>query len=353
MPKIIIFAGAPRAESLSWDIPLHDTFLSPISAFVDLNDGSSTTRQETQSQPHYPQWRYISLDKQEHLRADHTQQPDYFLRSTDLVSFTSISGVGSALAVSQASETEDDLRSQFYDHSLALHEASHLDDRSFTTTSSSQDQSSDPIQYSPAPSLDPIGTTYPLVNLSSLPPPAKLAAPKSPPPIISVLAGILAASSHTVATRFGPRPIVELLVGDETRSAGLPLTFWLPPARPDQTLLGRSLRGLRRGDVVLVHGVRLGVFRERVFGQSVRGAEGYGTRVHLMYRGTDPCSGAVEEMAGGNGERRGHYSLKDLAVQGAVHPQLEKTRRVRMWVLEFMGVGKKLEGWDVPPQDTQ
>jgi hypothetical protein len=366
MPKIIIFAGAPKADSLNWDTPLHDSFIPPISDFVGLEDASSASEQLSDSQPQYPQWRSLPLAKHQLLQTGLTQQPDYFLRPTHFNPsdnfFTSIptGGYTEASEVEEEGEEEEEeeeeeVRSQFYEHSLALHETSHPDEASLTTDTSTSSGQFQSFQYSPAPSLDPIGTSCRLTNLSSIPHPGKLPNPKSAPTIISIMVGILSLTSHTATTRFGPRPIIELLVGDETRSSGFQVTFWLPPpTNPGQSLLGKSLAGLRRGDVILVHGMQLGVFRDRVFGQSVRaGEQGYGTRVHLMYRGQDPFSANLEEGKDEE-ERRGHYTLKDLAVKGAVHPQLEKTKRVRMWVLEYLGVRETLrKGWDVPPQDTQ
>ena len=70
------------------------------------------------------------------------------------------------------------------------------------------------------------------------------------------------------------------------------------------------MEGLRVRDVVLVRNVALAAFRGRVYGQSLRRGV---TRVDLVWRG-------------GGVERRGWEGV-------------EKVRRVREWVLGFVGGG--------------
>ena len=84
---------------------------------------------------------------------------------------------------------------------------------------------------------------------------------------------------------------------------------------------------LRARDVVLVRNVALAAFRGRVYGQSLRRGV---TRVELIWRG-------------GDGGRRGWEGV-------------EKARRVREWVLGFVGDGGRGKGGDGGmqlPADTQ
>lgn len=98
--------------------------------------------------------------------------------------------------------------------------------------------------------------------------------------------------------------------------------------------LRAMMEGLRVRDVVLVRNVALAAFRGRVYGQSLRRGV---TRVELVWRG-------------GEGGRRG---LEGGGVVG------EKVRRVREWVLGFVGGGgdgggrERGKGGVQLPADTQ
>ena len=58
-------------------------------------------------------------------------------------------------------------------------------------------------------------------------------------------------------------------------------------------------------------------------------------------------------------DQGGYYSARDLVSSESDHPQIQKTRRVREWVLQFVGQGRPVvEGrarggyaWDQPPPD--
>lgn len=300
MPKLLILAGAPSASSLNWSLPLHDTFTRPISSLLDP-DPSSTSPAPSPSAPSssVPAWRSVPLVKAP-LKTGFTQTT----QSSDapLPSFLNPQFLPSP---SQPfSEDPDDYPdeptlSQFYDVSITAHDT-YLSDTSFSDHSYSE--------YSFAPSLEP-GIAAPPTDLSEL-----RASTLDPRPL-TLLVGVISLSEKTVATRFGERDVVEALVGDDTRSA-FQLTFWL--GAPGATSpLSASVSGLRIGDVVLVQGVAAGVFRGRVYGQSVRG--GMGTRAYLLFRES------------GDGEA-GHYSWGDMVGRGEVHPQLGKTRRVRRWM---------------------
>lgn len=154
-----------------------------------------------------------------------------------------------------------------------------------------------------------------------------------------IVAVISIAQPRTVTTRWGSTlSLVEVLVSDETKS-GFAVTFWLSS---DQATTGQISK-LRRQDVVLMENVALHVFRGKVYGQSLRKNL---TRVNLLWRS----------------EGGGYYQSRDLAQRAAAkHPQQEKTRLVKDWVLHFVGrdsgaVTRKRASrlsWDQPPDDTQ
>ncbi|KAL5598632.1 hypothetical protein BROUX41_003445 [Berkeleyomyces rouxiae] len=229
--------------------------------------------------------------------------------------------------------------------------------------------------HSPTPSLQTFrpGASRPPSNLKDLPSSAQLSQPEPTHPhphsrphahpraaapfLVNLIVGIISISPpRTITTRWGTRlQLVELLVGDDTR-AGFSVSFWLPPA---QTPNHATLLALRRQDIVLLHNVLLASFAGRVFGQSVRGGD---TAVNLLYRHQ-----RLSETS-----HPGHYSAADLRVSVKGRPQLEKTRRVREWVVNSVAGGmpdkraadvqnadsgrqtkRQIQSWDRPPADSQ
>lgn len=303
MPKLLILAGAPSASSLNWSIPLHNTFTLPISSLLDPDPSSTSPAPSPSASPSsVPAWRSVPLVKVP-LRTGFTQKTP---SSDALPSFLNpqfLSSPSRPFEEELDGDLDEETLSQFYDASLTAHDSfppSQLNDTTFSEYSFSE--------YSFAPSLEP-GIAAPPTDLSELRP----GTPDSRP--ATLLVGIISLSEKTVQTRFGEREVVEALVGDDTRSA-FQLTFWL--GAPGTTSpLSTSVSGLQIGDVVLVQGVAVGVFRGRVYGQSVRG--GMGTRAFLLFRERGD-------------EGTGHYSWGDMVGRGEVHPQLGKTRRVRRWI---------------------
>lgn len=187
-----------------------------------------------------------------------------------------------------------------------------------------------------------------LSDLGDIPPAAYLCSIAPQTMTVSLVVGIISiAAPRAVATRFAGRTatLVEVLVGDDTKS-GFAVTFWLNNPNQNQQQRQPSdgggeegvLAGLRGQDVVLMQNVALNAFRGKVYGASLRRDM---TRVHLLYRAR------VDD-----GDQGGYYTPADLARVGGRgqergpgaeprvgHPQLEKTRRVRDWVLKFVGGG--------------
>ena len=327
MPKLIILTGAPSSSALNRSTtPLLTTFTAPLTSLLSDAPHSSSPSPSMPPTPSAPAWRSLPLRKT-HLHTDLTQpsipsflHPEFAAPQTPYIP--------------SQEEPSEDLRSQFYEYSLSIYD-SHPTSTSF--------------HHSIAPSFQTLGYPTRATDLISI--------PKPPSPPLTLLVAIVSTARKTVTTRHGERALVEALVGDDTRSA-FQLTLWLGDPRKKEGILARDLEGLRVGDVVLVQNVGVAVFRGRVYAQSVAG--GMDTRVRLLYREPESDDeGEEEEEEGGGCERAlrnrvGHYSWEDMVVEGPVHPQLGKTRRVRRWMRGLLGEdgGGVRDGDDGMPDDT-
>ncbi|KAH9240356.1 hypothetical protein K456DRAFT_1826128 [Colletotrichum gloeosporioides 23] len=335
MPRILIFAGAPEADWSATSPP------APAST----------------STPPGPAWRSLALQRAPLVTgySQHHGLPSAFRPPAHFFSLS----VDATAAESQSVSASQELLSQFYDHSLALHHdvpssqlplptqsQSQLQSQSFETTVTDSADSFDDTTTSIRP---PVTTLHHLSDLEDIPEAPALLRLAPQTVTVNLIAGVISVSpSRAITTRWGTElALVEVLLGDETR-AGFGVTFWLAPAAksaPGTTLPSE----LRRQDVVLMQNVALHVFRGKVYGQSLR--KGL-TRTTVLYR---------RRM--GEGDEGGYYRRKDLESQGEgrAHPQLVKTRRVWEWVLSFVGGEARTEskgkgtkrGWDLPPDDTQ
>jgi hypothetical protein len=283
---------------------------------------------------------------QQHVNDWDYNKPDFF--TTASVSFVSEDGT------QNNDEVTNDLLSQFYEQSRAVHDqmpssqlgpepqATEEATTSFITdTTVSYEETS----IAPETTKGPLGNTRAahLSDLEDIPSAAYLIKSQPATVTVNLIVGIISLSApRAIKTRWGSTSsLVEVLVGDETRS-GFAVTFWLPSSAVGES----ELAGLRAQDVVLLQNVALNVFMNKVYGSSLRKGM---TKAHLLYR-----------RKLDRGDVGGHYMTGDLASAGPVHPQLDKTRRVWEWVLDFVGTGPAVEGgralarpWDKPPEDTQ
>lgn len=395
--QVIILTGAPEADRLDWNSPdLLETFQDSIAAFALLPQQAkhappSSTESRDKSLLDMPVWRALSLQRA-HIPTGFSQYHDLnivnnFPASADFLTTAGISFDASSQGLSQddASSHESRLLAEWYEHSLALHddlvssqlvphdsqghhgsggeEASsgggvdHSKSISFLSTSYEGDSTTvltndddDATIFVRTP-LQPGrqragGARAPADHLSDLEdiPSARYLESIQPQTMtVTLIAGIISiAAPRTVETRFGTtRTLVEVLIGDETKS-GFSVTFWLGPSGSNSNS-GGPLAGLRAQDVVLMRNVALNVFKGKVYGGSLpRGMTG----VYLLHRARK-LLGADDDDGGG-----GHYSAADLAKAGRrgakqqqqAHPQLDKTRRVRDWVLKFVGGGGRPAG---------
>lgn len=127
-----------------------------------------------------------------------------------------------------------------------------------------------------------------------------------------------------------------MIVGDETR-AGFGVNVWLAGSshvacqnlrqhqKDRQRHLEAEIQDLRPRDIILMRNIALTSFRGKVYGQSLRRGM---TGVELVWRGV------VDEE-----DRRGWFSDERNTDGDGEGKGLEKIRRVKGWVLEFVGGG--------------
>ncbi|KAK2049783.1 hypothetical protein LZ31DRAFT_548960 [Colletotrichum somersetense] len=382
MPRVLIFTGAPEADWSAPDLPASASASAPAPA--PTSHSTSTP----------PAWRSLPLHRRPLITGFSQPRglPSAFLPPAH---FFSLSLDPDSQQDTTAAGPSQELLSQFYDHSLALHHdlassqlpppptPSHPDTTTTTVTDSFVSETTDSFQDTTTITITtaadvadprPPPVTAPphhhLSDLKDIPAGPDLLRLAPQTVTVNLIAGVISVSEpRPVTTRWGSElSLVEVLIGDDTR-AGFGVTFWLPSGAGGGVGGGRNAAGtttttttttmttttpmrLRRQDVVLLQNVALHVFRGKVYGQSLR--KGL-TRTTVLYRRKlDDDDDEVEGVGG-------YYSRRDLEAgsrEGA-HPHLVKTKRVWDWVLRFVGgeertgaKGKK-SGWDAPPDDTQ
>ncbi|KAL1875855.1 hypothetical protein Daus18300_003046 [Diaporthe australafricana] len=383
MGRLIILTGAPEFDRLDWSASgLLDSFEDSIAAFALLprqaKQAVSSTPGHDTSLLDLAVWRSLPLQRA-HVPTGFSQQHDPHIvsrypTSADFLTTAGISFQAASQGLSQedTESQESRLLAEWYEHSLALHDdlassqlvprntqnpGGGVDEASLTTDSdysksvsittsnegdttlpADEDEHDDttivvktPLRVGPQRAADHLS------DLEDIPPAKYLMTIQPQTMTVTLIVGIISiAAPRTVETRFGTtKTLVEVLVGDDTKS-GFSVTFWLSAAAAESGT--GPLAGLRAQDVVLMRHVALNVFRGKVYGGSLpRGM----TAVHLLHRGRRLGAGDV----------CGYYSGADLARAGGgragrLHPQLDKTRRVRDWVLKFVGGGSS--GGGVP-----
>ncbi|KAL2150796.1 hypothetical protein VTH82DRAFT_7359 [Thermothelomyces myriococcoides] len=349
--KILILAGAPEKHALDWNASgLLTEFEDTIARFAGLN--SEHHPPSTTPALKHAAWRSLPLANakietgfSQHYSAVFDDMPDASVSGSDLEFLDTVT-----LSLASDGDDSENLTalSQFYEHSMAAHDnftpsrpisqsigqetTSFISD--LTSFLSGNDSQSGPVKEPlPARGSD-------LVNdLKDIPSAAYILRIQPQTFTCHLIVGIISISQpRAVKTRWGAtKYLVELLVGDETK-AGFAITYWLPSDNLDDS----PLAGLRVQDIILMQNVAFNVFANKVYGSSVRKNW---TKVHLLYRvkldSRDPG---------------GYYRTSDLVATGSVHPQLDKTRRVRNWVLNFVGRDTRTNThrqprWNQPPAD--
>lgn len=357
-PNVLVFAGAPMPSSLNWESDaLIESFLPPIIQFAGLSNDGQPSSLPTASYEHV-RWRSLRAPAEPLI---YSQLQAGALQGEDKGNPTALATVDSALSSfgtdTQPPTTEftEDATTQFYEDSLAVYEnlpSSAIPapgpedeilrpDAEAGTTTSNATSFSTSLGFSFHSHLTelsnggelPVPDGGRISDLGFIPNSKYLHSIEPQTMTVNVIVGIISISPpRIIQTRGGSAlEIVELLVGDETRS-GFGINCWLSMhavsrptgGHPD---LRTSLGGLRPQDIILVRNVALSSFRGKVYGQSLRREV---TKVDLLFRNR------IDREDEG-----GCYSARDLnnTISNDTHPQVRKTIRVREWVLRFVGHG--------------
>ncbi|KXX81545.1 hypothetical protein MMYC01_202740 [Madurella mycetomatis] len=353
--KVLIFAGAPESDALDWtSTELLSDFHDTITQFLGNSNTNYSAPLADSSASEHAAWRSLSLGRAR-IPTGFSQQYAFDFNylphssatgnSTDFLTTPSISF---------ASEGDDDesnaALSRFYEHSIAVYQdlpSSQLIScpgsqvTSFVSDGSTSFLSRDGSQAQPLRGPLQLRGSDILSDLENIPSVPYLLKILPQTMTGNLIVGIISISQpRMVKTRWGAmKHLVELLVGDETR-AGFAITYWLP----SDSVAESPIAGLRARDIVLMQNVALNVFAKKVYGSSLRKDL---TKVYLLYRTRLDAR-----------DTGGYYSTAHLVSSNSTHPQLEKTRRVRDWVLNFVGQESHVESktnprvrWNRPPAD--
>ncbi|MCJ1230345.1 hypothetical protein MMC12_007018 [Toensbergia leucococca] len=284
-----------------------------------------------------------------------------FSTSRDFFFNSAISDEEADQASSYLTETNEEVLTQFYERSFAVHDEipssqivtpTPAADTTFTTNSSDFSTSFSP-DASRKSSDRPLCTrpvSCRLSDINEIPNAAFLQSITPQTMTVNMIVGIIALPQpRTIITRKGGRTLelIEMLVGDETK-AGFGVNIWLSPSneKHSKTFQEKNIRcdasHLRPQDIVLMRNVALSSFRGKVYGQSLRKNM---TTLELLYR-----------TVLGRNERKGIYDYQKLGKGNERDLQVSKVNRVREWVLDFVGVGtrvpRKAGYLEVLPLDT-
>lgn len=377
--KTIFLTGAPLSSSLQWEdcflsAPLQGCFaadpkLSEISLFSSAETG--------------PAWRSLPFER-EHLPTGITQlakaekvvghgdfaNETFFLVTRNL-SFNSATSGESEISHNESPSPppDEDLLTQFYEHSFAIHEKitfpRALDNESSyeTSNSTSFEDSYIPSQLNDASSTGKELTksrlsSTSITDLARVPKADYLEAINPQTMTVNLVLGIISVPQPRVikARRSGQTlGLVEMLVGDETKG-GFGISIWFSDyGNPDEkeSDLQSEVARLRPQDIVLARNIALSSFNGKVYGQSLRRDT---TTLNLLYRNKVDAT-----------DKAGAFGAHELQDSGSCNVQVSKLKRVRQWVMDFVGAGtilpqpsvtktpgayRKHQFQDLPP-DTQ
>ncbi|KAI9843913.1 MAG: hypothetical protein M1838_002409 [Thelocarpon superellum] len=375
-PKLIFLTGAPDAAALSWR---EEDLIKPESVYAGR-------QRPGQALPAWPTWRGIPSERQEvpsglmqlARGGDEGEEPSgYGSGDPSQASFfttakLSFSSTGAdrdgSNAISQASiRPDENSLSQFYDHSLAVHDnalsseessdwnlhgslaattaqtslvesqgGSSLSCGSLSTSNSSNGDETNQAPPQPLPlghnetMLRQVPAVNQLSNVQDIPSAHYLDSIAPQTMTVNLIVGIISIGPpRLIRTRMAGREmeIVEMLVGDETR-AGFGISIWLSPLQKDALRI--VMGSLRLRDVVLMRNIALSCFRAKVHGQSLhRGM----TKLLLLHR--EPLD---------SGDHLWRTQCLDLTKPGADDPRVSKVKRVADWVRDFLAPAAQRHG---------
>lgn len=348
--RIIFLTGAPLSSSLQWDdgvlsAPIQRCFAAN-SMRSEINLAASSTAEMG------PAWRSLPLER-EHLPTGFTQRTkaeevvaDFanetsFLVATDLSFISAGSGEKSSQAfLSSPEEEEEDLLTQFYEHSFSFHEnvtsPRALDCESTNETNSTSFEDSYIMSQPNGASSSGknltksrLRSSY-LTDLACVPNAAHLEVIAPQTMTVNLVLGIISIPQPRLikARRSGQiLGLVEMLVGDETK-AGFGISVWFPdPQNPGEkeSDLQSEVRRLRPQDIVLARNIALSSFKGKVYGQSLRRDM---TTLDLLYRNKVDAT-----------DKGGAFRAREIQDSESGSIQISKVKRVRQWVIDFVGAG--------------
>ncbi|KAI9733596.1 MAG: hypothetical protein M1834_003198 [Cirrosporium novae-zelandiae] len=399
--KLIFFSGAPETSSLNWEDKCLSNELLPCFKTEGFSlyrlekgqfDVESSRIAAWRSLPYKPQHLPTGISQNADIRrAGQTlksksgiykdaEAPSFAFVGLSFVSPTDEDGAHE----DSFSSTESDILSQFYEHSIAIHEeipssqlpsqASSLENTSFYDTTDISFLTNTTTSSYVTLQL-PSG--IPLTSLACVPTVKELMHLQPQTITINIVCAVISSPSvRTIETHRNTRhpnrmDLYELLVADETRS-GFGVNFWVEnlqqhisgdalksPRNKKNTeggTLKETLDSLRPRDIILIRTIALSSFRGKVYGQSLRKET---TKLDLLY-----CQ-HVDGM-----KRRGLFKARDLDSRKVIDSGvdailLRKAQKVREWVVQFVGpeavttnnfrgdtIGDTMPMTDLPP-DTQ
>lgn len=347
--KVTLFTGAPDAYSLRWEEQDLSVPLLPCFSSTGVLPTTST-QQNSQA----PLWRSIPLERQ-HLPTGLTPNirqrglvTKFDTSSLDVeeTSFLDTKDLSGSSTASKASnedlpslpEGTEELLTQFYEHSFAIHEglpssqivsANDSNNTSFLTTSSDCSLSYDPDVTALSTVQPAKPSSAHLSDLEDVPNAAYLRSINPQTMTVNLIVGIISLPPpRTIKSRKDGRTseLIEVTVGDETK-AGFGINIWLSPPKLGSEYLRTAVSDLRPQDIILVRNVALSSFRGNVYGQSLKKDM---TKLDLLYRNT------VDRH-----DRKGAYNAEELERANMSEPQIAKVKRVKDWVMMFVGGGVK------------
>lgn len=355
--RVIVLAGAPQSNNLSW--AEEDLTELPLTCFLH-NEVVASGTSLISTFPR-PVWRVLHMEREyvhpvtvahgphwgheEAPVASYDPDETFFLTMSDKSFISTTSDEPGPDAPSLLEQTDEETLSQFYEYSYAVHEdipsSQIIPSQEPTETCFSNDTDYSTLSSFDASasasrtekSLQVVPVSGRLSNLSDIPNAAYLRSISPQTMTVNLVVGVISMPQpRSIKTRRDGRfiELVEMLVGDETK-AGFVINVWLPSVAPAE---GRALstddmrsmiKGLRPQDVVLVRNVALDSFRGKVYGQSLRKNT---TKLDLLFRN------AVDRE-----DDVGAYSAEELNGADETEAQAAKAKRVREWVMKFVGAG--------------
>lgn len=350
--KVIFLTGAPLSRSLQWDdeflsAPLQGPFRESSKSFHYVHLSTNTG----------PVWSCLSMEQNRtHAglmlpasannpddESDYGHNATPFLDKTHLspVSAGSSTDFSQSLLSSQISGEE--LVSQFYEESYAIHEE--VPSSAMTGHGSSNDtpfgesfdDTCNSLDFDPPRDANADMARKRLMaglprNLNNLPNALYLQSITPQTVTVNFVVGIISIlPPREIITRRGGRTVhlVEMLVGDETQ-AGFAINIWLPDLpNIDRTTasdqgLATVVTRLRPRDIILIRNAALSSFQGKVYGQSLRKGM---TTIDLLHRNVVDST-----------DTYGAYSAQELRETSSTEISLLKMKRVKQWVMDFVGM---------------